>query len=87
MNKLKTKKITGSALNAYKTMHIRKQADKLRKRLIQEEGYDPRYMYDVLKKTPTPTAEEWSKRVEKAAKNVNNATSASFLDKYRLVKN
>ncbi len=53
-------------------------------RCIEEEGYDPVHMYEVLQAKPLPTAEELKTGREWARKVLNDATTAPFLDKYRL---
>ena len=58
----------------------------VRKRLMSEEGYDPVYMYEALRKTPTPTPEERLRRAKKAEQFVKQATDAPFLDKFRLAE-
>ena len=59
-------------------------AEDIRNRLINEEGYDPVYMYKALSKTPVPTPKEWMMRVQKAEKFIEKITKAPFLDKFRI---
>lgn len=58
-----------------------------RAHLIEKEGYDPQFMFEALKKTPVPTLKQWEARVQKANQAVERATTAPFLDKFRLVEN
>lgn len=56
----------------------------IRNRFINEEGYDPVYMYKALSKTPVPTQKEWLMRVKKADQFIEKVTNAPFLDKFRI---
>lgn len=61
-------------------------ANDRRTSLMENEGYDPQFMFEALKKTPVPTQKEWTLRVSRAAKALEKATNAPFLNKYRLVE-
>ena len=61
----------------------RNMTAKERTRFIEQEGYDPKFMYKALKETPIPSAAVWDARVSRANQVVEDATNASFLDKFR----